>query len=362
MLRALRARNFSKRPTENTPPVKSTTKSRRSNTRKPKSAARFDAEQAKKRASKNKTVRLNVVVYANAPDVQMGDAHTPVAPTVIPVQLPRIFQQPPVCEPSAEALAAATRPPYNGQPAAFVRDAIEDCGPRSLKTLCSVSTQVDNAILPKELAIVVNDLSATDYPTHMLAVYAPVPKRPDHAPASWTPPRTEVKMYPVHAIFMAAHCAKLGPFPASPTLSQDFDASPSSSGTPRTITIPVRPLCLPSPATFPTLLRYFYLRRPEILLAHFLPCPFSSEFVQDPLAEENIRVMAQQIGETFNPTTILRYAKTIQGVWQNACALGAFDEGLWAAIDACYEILLQALAIGTGNPRAVYVARTPEPI
>ncbi|KAJ3798073.1 hypothetical protein GGU11DRAFT_682331 [Lentinula aff. detonsa] len=366
MIRALRARNFSKRPTENTPPVKPAPKSvRRTRTRKAKkniTAAKSDAEQAKKKAQKTaQPVRLNVVFYGNAnggADVEMQEIpSTSQHPAIVPVTLPRALNQPPVSEPSEEAIAASTGPSYCGQPAAFVRDNLESSGPRSLRTLCSVVTQVDSAVLPKELDIVVNDPAATDYPTHMLAVYAPVPKKPENAPASWVPPKTDVKMYPVHSLFMAAHCAKLGPFPPSPTA---FESSPASNE-PRSITLPVRPLCLPSPSTFPYLLHYFYLRREEVLFRAFFPCEFSTEFVENCTSEEEIRSLATHIGRTFNPSVILKHAKVIHGVWQNACALGAFDDALWMAIDSAYEVIINALAIGTGNPRAVYVAKSPSP-
>ncbi|KAJ4475703.1 hypothetical protein J3R30DRAFT_583446 [Lentinula aciculospora] len=364
MIRALRARNFSKRPTENTPPTKPAPKTiRRTRSRKTKksiTAAKLDAEQAKKKAQKSsQPVRLNVVFYGDSADVEMQDvASTSQQPTIVPVMLPRALNQPPICEPSNEAIAAATGLSYCGQPASFVRDELESSGPRSLQTLCSVVTQVDNSVLPKELAVVVNDLTASDYPTHMLAVYAPVSKRPENAPASWVPPKTDVKMYPVHSLFMAAHCAKLGPFPPSPITSvESFPATDEL----RTVILPVRPLCLPSPSTFPSLLHYFYLRRSEVLFKAFFPCEFSTDFVEKCMSEEEIMKLATHIGKTFNPNVILKHAKVIHGVWQNACALGSFDDELWMAIDSAYEVIINALAIGTGNPRAVYVAKSPSP-
>ncbi|KAJ3728496.1 hypothetical protein C8R42DRAFT_638265 [Lentinula raphanica] len=429
MIRALRARNFSKRPTlslsptENTPPGKPSPKSasarvRRVRTRKHNknlTAAEFDAEQAKKKAKKakktttttttttttqtNQSVRLNVVLYGSGEnnvdvdvDVEMQDVAGPSCsqqqrqqqPSIVPVMLPRALNQPPVCEPSDEAIAAATGPSYCGQPAAFVRDELQASGPRSLRTLCSVQTQVINpSVLPKELPIVVTDRTAVDYPTHMLAVYAPVPKKPSNASpqASWVPPKTDVKMYPVHALFLAAHCGKLGPFPPSPSLSPSpsaFEselAVPASEEEPRTLTVPVRPLCLPSPPTFPHLLHYFYLRRPEVLFRAFFPCEFSTDFVRhctssssspspssesESESEKEIHALATHIGQTFTPGVILKHTKVIHGVWQNACALGAVDEGLWGAIGVGYEVMLGALAVGA-VPREVYVAMAKTP-
>lgn len=223
--------------------------------------------------------------------------------------------------------------------------------------MTSVSAEVDSASLPKELTVVVNDLAATNYPTHMLAVYAPVPKKAENASA--TPmPKTEVKLYPVHALLIASHCAKLGALPPSPITNQVF---PPAS-TPRTVTIPVRTMCLPSPETFPVLLTYLYLRRQEVLFDAFLPTEPPSEFINDCTSEEQIISLAKNLGTKFGASVLLRRAKFIQGIWSNACVLGLFDEGLWAAIDSCYEVLLNALAIGTGNPTAVYVAKTLTPV
>ncbi|KAE9398157.1 hypothetical protein BT96DRAFT_786145, partial [Gymnopus androsaceus JB14] len=320
--------------------------SRRNRARKT-ATAKFDAEQAKKKAQKN-PVRLNVVFYGNGSasgDVEMQDAPTtPQPPTIVPILLPRAFLQPAVSEPSEESLAAASGPSFSGQPAAFIRDQLESLGPRFLRTVASVTAEVNSAALPKELAVIVNDLTATDYPTHMLAVYAPVPKKSENAsPASL--PKTEVKLYPVHALFMASHCARLGPFPPSPIT--DEVSTPLS--TPSTITLPVRPMCLPSPETFPLLLHYLYLRRQEVLFDAFLPTEPSPEFVEDCNSDEHVISLAKDLGTKFNASTLLKHAKVIQGLWSNACALGVFDEGLWAAIDSCYEVLLNALAIGTGN-------------
>lgn len=145
MLRALRTRNFSKRPvTENTPPAKSSPKSsHRTTTRRTRKnpSAKFNAEQARKKAQKN-PVRLNVVFYGSrtdSGDVEMQDAQPP---TIVPVLLPRAFLQPPVCEPSEEAIAAASGPDL---PAAFIRDQLESLGPKLAFILpCLVKISYDS--------------------------------------------------------------------------------------------------------------------------------------------------------------------------------------------------------------------------
>jgi hypothetical protein len=48
----------------------------------------------------------------------------------------------------------------------------------------------------------------------------------------------------------------------------------------------------------------------------------------------------------------------VHGLWQNVCALGIFDDGLWETIDFAWRILLTAIAIGTGNPQAMIAVPT----
>ncbi|KAE9389535.1 hypothetical protein BT96DRAFT_1069953 [Gymnopus androsaceus JB14] len=189
--------------------------------------------------------------------------------------------------------------------------------------MASVTAEVNSAALPKELAVIVNVLTATNYPTHMLAVYAPVPKKSTNAsPASL--PKTEVKLHPVHALFMASHCTRLGPFPPSPITIEV--STPLS--TPSTITLPVHPMCLPSPKTFPLLPHYLYLRCQEVLFDAFLPTKPSPEFVDDCNSDEHVILLTKDLGTKFNTSTLLKHTNVIQGLWLNACALGVFDEGL----------------------------------
>ncbi|KAE9398159.1 hypothetical protein BT96DRAFT_43331 [Gymnopus androsaceus JB14] len=268
----------------------------------------------------------------------MQDAPTtPQPPTIVPILLPRAFLQPAVSEPSEESLAAASGSSFSGQPAAFIRDQLELLGPRFLRTVASVTAEVNSAALPKDLRVSTKK-SENAYPASL--------------------PKTKLKLYPVHVLFMVSHCARLGPFPPSPIT--DEVSTPVS--TPSTITLPVRPMCLPSPKTFPLLLHYLYLRRQEVLFDAFLPTEPSPEFVEDCNSDEHVISLAKDLGTKINASTLLKHAKVIQGLWSNACALGMFDEGLWAVIDSCYEALLNALAIGTGNPCAVYVSKTPTPM
>jgi hypothetical protein len=98
-------------------------------------------------------------------------------------------------------------------------------------------------VLPKELAAVINDLSS-DMPTHMLAVYS------RHAAT-----KHRITLFP---IILATHCANLPILPASSVVR------PQATGS--TISVPVVPLCIPTPDVFPQLLTFLYTKRIDHLL------------------------------------------------------------------------------------------------
>jgi hypothetical protein len=59
------------------------------------------------------------------------------------------------------------------------------------------------------------------------------------------------------------------------------------------------------------------------------------------------------MAETYTIQTLLAQAMTINGLWRNVCALGVFDLGLWDSMDVAWEVVLNALAISTGNLEAL---------
>ncbi|KAK7460830.1 hypothetical protein VKT23_008759 [Stygiomarasmius scandens] len=345
----LTPRNVSKRllRSENTPPVKATKAtsrltgaSARRKARNGMRSAQYDAEKAKLK-SRQRPIRYVIQTVApSSTDVEMQDAQPAIHTT--PVSLPRALGRPTPSEPSAEAIKAACGSEYSGQTGEFIRDCLreEGRGYRLLRTNASVKSSPLTS-LPNELSIIVNDLSATDLPTHMLAIYG--------RPTS-NQPKAQVKLFPVHAMVFAAHCARLPPFPPSPNTTP---VSPSSE--PRETTVPIRPICLPHPQTFSPLLQYLYTFRPEVLYRTLLPTLPSSAFTEDPLNPDNILSLANELGRTFVVNVLLRHAMLVHGLWTNVCALGVADEGLWEIIDACWEVLLQALAVGTGEPRKVAI-------
>jgi hypothetical protein len=192
--------------------------------------------------------------------------------------------------------------------------------------------------LPTELSILVNDLSC-DMPSHMLAVHS----RPQNAPLSHTP--RQVTLYPIHHVILAAHCTSLPPLPLNPT-----PATPESVGS--HITLPVVPLCIPHPETFPHFSAYLYTRRTSALIASLLPAgipPPPSLTISAPDFLETLREFSTKLAKTYTVHALLGHAVKINGLWRNVCALGVFDDGIWDALDVAWDAVLFALAIATGS-------------
>lgn len=109
----------------------------------------------------------------------------------------------------------------------------------------------------------------------------------------------------------------------------------------------VQPLCLPSPQTYPQLSNYLYTKLTPILFSEpFLP-KGSQRF--DPQLQSPVQY-ASELARKYTCQALLQYTSFVHGLWQNACALGIFDDGLWEAMDLVWQILLTALAIGSGSP------------
>jgi hypothetical protein len=213
--------------------------------------------------------------------------------------------------------------------------------PRMLRVLSSVeATPVRNS-LPKELPIMVNDLSS-DMPTHMLAVYS---RQSTASPNS----TRRVTLFPIHNIIMALHCAHL------PTLPKSTASEPDSVGQ---MTLPVIPLCIPSPETFSQLSAYLYTRNCSQLLVSLLPTRMltpasilSFDHILDVDSPE-LQQYSEKLRATYTPHALLMHAMTINGLWRNACALGVFDDQLWEVLDLAWDAVLGALGWTEGGAEA----------
>ncbi|KAF8062342.1 clampless1 Clp1 protein [Lyophyllum atratum] len=290
------------------------------------------------------------------PDIEMADAEpvasTSSSSTTVPVMLPKELGRPEYREVAREALLAADPDLTDVEPT-YIRDGLEAFGPKLLKTLSSVRASPPTAdVLPKELSIIVHDLT-TALPSHMLAIYGPAPK-PSSSPSSRpTPaPKRKITLYPVHSLYLAAHCARLPAFPSTTHVPTPTVAPGATSVE---YTVPVKALCLPSPASYPRLSAFLYTKRADTLLASLLPLappPALLSHSQDQGAQ---RAYAAQLAGTYTPQALLQHALLVHGLWQNVCALGIFEDALWEVIDVAWKVLLGAIAMGTeGDVEAVF--------
>jgi len=293
-------------------------------------------------------MRFKITTITTPPivNVEMKDAEPSFATATVPITLPRELGRPEYREVSEQAITAVD-PELLGTDVSYLRDGLERFGPEMLQVLSSVEGNPIKDALPKELSIIVHDLSSA-LPSHMFAVYGPPSKKGSSE-------RRKVTLYPAHSLIFAAYCSKLPPFPpaATPTTSQ--------SGVPQELNVPIRPLCLPSPQTYPHLSAFLYTKRTDILLQSLMPCQPPTTLgqgqEQDPSSQSSQLVdFSARLAGTYTTQALLQHTMTVHGLWQNVCALGIFDECLWETIDLAWQILLTAIAIGTGNPQSMILS------
>ncbi|KAG2134656.1 hypothetical protein BD769DRAFT_1442693 [Suillus cothurnatus] len=159
-----------------------------------------------------------------------------------------------------------------------------------LRVFAGIKAEPVSNVLPKELSMIVNDVSS-DMPTHMFAVFS------SRQPA---PARHRITLFPAHNLVFATHCANL------PILPTSTPALVECAG--QEIKVPVIPLCIPFP-----------------------------EF-------------AQKIADMYMVKTLLLHIAKVHGTWCNTMALGIADKRLWCALNTAWEVLLTSLAISTGQP------------
>jgi hypothetical protein len=186
--------------------------------------------------------------------------------------------------------------------------------------------------LPKEMLVHAPE-NGDCLPTHMLAVYAPPPPNGETSAA----PR-KVTLFPVHSLVLLAHCANIcKPPPAIP--------APMVGST--EVMLPVWRIWLPAPASYPQLSTYLYTKQVHFLLRSFLPGPPPRDLMTNPMRP---RGYALYLAQTFTTPAMLKCIYSLEGLWQNVCQLGVYDDNLWEAMDVMWQTLLTALAIASGNP------------
>ncbi|KAJ7824756.1 hypothetical protein B0H14DRAFT_3110858 [Mycena olivaceomarginata] len=269
------------------------------------------------------------------------------------LQLPRTLARPPFTDISRDALAAAA-PELTAVPAEFIRHGLRAKGPHMQAGIAALApshlpTSLPRDRLPPALRIPLcapppGAPAPPSYPTHALAIGLPVSKS---SPSAADAPQA---VFPVHAVVLAAHCAKLPRLPP---------ASPPSSRS-SSITLPVLPLALPSPQAFAILHAYMYTHRIDAALGALLPLPpaflASLAAAQDPsaalaaaLAQPSTRhaLSAHLLAAAGTSlSALMAHAGHVKELWQDMVALGVYDPALWAAVDLAWEVVLGAMNLG----------------
>jgi hypothetical protein len=202
-----------------------------------------------------------------------------------------------------------------------------------MNAVANVKADPPKRQLPKEMNIKLNDKVAAACPTHMLAVYSHTPTLRSEPPQ----PR-RVTLYPAHSLVFSSHCVNL------PPLSPHCSSTPPNPGT---VNLPVVPLGLPSSDTFPILQSYMYTKRADTLSASLLPTMPEPRWPGRPgtRMSDIIQEQADYLGNEYDIPTLLRHAMIINGLWRNACALGVYDDKLWATIDIAWGSVIGGIQI-----------------
>jgi hypothetical protein len=196
---------------------------------------------------------------------------------------------------------------------------------RSTKAAASGST------LPKTLFINLDGQTSTTMPpTHMAAIYSSAPSGPEPC---------RVMMYPIHQSILSLYCANLPVLAASTPLPTTPEAL---------FEVPVVPLALPNPDSFPHLTQFLYLKDVRPLFEAFLcltpakgiPNDLDQPAQYDAFVADYSVILAQN----YTMQRLANQAVKVHGLWRNACALGISDTDLQGFFDLAWEILIKALA------------------
>ncbi|KAJ7441210.1 hypothetical protein FB451DRAFT_1298914, partial [Mycena latifolia] len=258
--------------------------------------------------------------------------------------LPRTLARPQFTDVSRDALAAAA-PELAAIPAEFIRHGLRAKAPQMLAGIQALApSHVPQALprshLPPALTVPLRASAGPappSYPTHALAIAA--------APAKGSHPERDAPhaIFPVHAVVLAAHCAKLPRLPPAPPPAPSRAAS---------ATLPVLPLTLPSPQAFAILHAFLYTHRLAPALASLLPLP--PAFLE-PLTHASLtaaldspstrHALAAHLcaAASGNLSVLMGHAGHVKELWQDMVALGVYDAELWDALDLAWEVVLGAL-------------------
>lgn len=92
-----------------------------------------------------------------------------------------------------------------------------------------------------------------------------------------------------------------------------------------------------------------------MLLRHLIPIMLPTSPMEQPDKHESF---AQSLGTKFSVPGLIQHMTIVHGMWQNACALGIFDDNLWDAMDFAWKLLLMGLAVCTGKSETLESIKT----
>ncbi|KAJ7151301.1 hypothetical protein C8R43DRAFT_924179 [Mycena crocata] len=270
------------------------------------------------------------------------------------LQLPRNLARPQFTDVSRDALAAAS-PELASVPAEFIRHGLRTKTPQMMAGISALApshlpTSLPRSHLPPALTIPIRSVSSSphpSYPTHALAIGSSSSKHGQALDAHQS-------LFPVHAVVLTVHCAKLPRLPP-----------PARSSSSRAV-LPVCPIALPSPQAFSILHAFMYTHRLDAALSALLPLP--SSFIESlaasyssasargaptPIALIHAVLSAPQMRHALsahlcasaagNVNALLAHAGHVKELWQDMVALGLYDAELWDALDLSWEVVLGGL-------------------
>ncbi|KAG9023553.1 hypothetical protein FRB95_012909 [Tulasnella sp. JGI-2019a] len=248
----------------------------------------------------------------------------------LPVTLPRPIDMPMV----TNEMLIALDPDLNGVALPFVKDALQNRREAMLRGIASVDT-TNMVIPPSPTDLKVHMLSNYPnqfvvYPTHLICVSA----------LNGTGGGV---VYPINALVLVAHCARLPSFPPSASLQPDVSNH---------LLMPVVPIRLPHPPSFAKLFDYLYTKNFGRLCAALCPIPSESlaaitdatNNAQPRQRGELLTKIVDTIRETYEVAALLEKMKFIHGLWSNVCELGIAEEGIWKCMNLAWQVLMRALS------------------
>jgi hypothetical protein len=152
-------------------------------------------------------------------------------------------------------------------------------------------------------------------------------------------------MYPIHQSILSLYCANL------PVLAASV---PSPTNSESSYEVPVVPLALPNPESFPFLTQFLYLKDTQTLFEAFLSLMPSKGIPSQPARYDAfVAEYSTILAQNYTMQRLASQAAKVHGLWRNACALGISDIDLQAFFDLAWEILMKALTLSSNSSPVV---------